>query len=330
MNACDPAALTRTVKALVLENGCHLVGIATAEPFPDFPVQESPRRDPRRTLPTARAIVVGATCYLERLAPPSTAAAVGRVARAYAAGHEFPLTTEFEPAVDFLRQLGYAALVSGERECDATIPLKLAAARAGLGVIGKHSVLITRRFASWVSLGGFITDAPLEPDEPMAWRVCGRCTKCLSACPTGAIVAPFRVDRSRCLEDVLARPGPLAAAIKERLGRRVLGCETCLEACPHGQGALERVRPAGSTPFVFDAAGLARLPRSTYEKFAAGLRCDVPYEAFLRNAIVALGEALSSGATQMAETFIDHEDEGVRDAARWAVTRAQRRQQRSP
>ena len=319
MKTTDTASVTTRVKSLVLRAGCHLVGITSAEPFERYPLRNLARFDPRRTLPGARAVVVGAKCYLEELGPARDGQNLGIISRAYATGNELTLVEEFEPAVRFLRGLGFAALVSPEHDAECTIPLKVAAARAGLGTIGKHSLLTTSRFGSWVTLGGFITDAPLVADSGRDWSICGRCERCLSVCPTAAMSAPYVIDRSRCLEQILAVPGAVPDRIKPCMGVRVLSCETCIQACPHSMGAARRVRARGCRRRGFDLLELLAMTSTAYAQFAQRLRCDVPYEAFLRNVVIALGNRRALASRNVLRWLTSHPDSGVRDAAAWSL-----------
>jgi epoxyqueuosine reductase len=127
------------------------------------------------------------------------------------------------------------------RACVDSAPLmdKAWAEEAGLGWIGKHGNLIDRRRGSWLLLGHLLTTQELCPDQP-ARPLCGSCTRCIPACPTGAIVEPFVVDSRRCLayHTIENRSPQLPEAIASRLGPWVAGCDACQDACPWNQRPL--------------------------------------------------------------------------------------------
>ena len=149
---------------------------------------------------------------------------------------------------------GYRAFV------DSAPVLERALARdAGLGWIGKHSCVINRSAGSWFFLGEIYTDLPLPLDEPASAH-CGTCTRCIEVCPTGAIVAPYRVDARRCISYLTIE---LKESIPEELrvpmGNRIFGCDDCQLACPWNKFAVRSDEPDFRTRNDLDRATLAEL-----------------------------------------------------------------------
>jgi epoxyqueuosine reductase len=113
------------------------------------------------------------------------------------------------------------------------------AQRAGLGFIGKHTNVISRQFGNWILLGEIITTLELEPDAPEK-NHCGNCTRCIEACPTRAITAPFQLDARRCISYLtIELKGPIPVELRPALGHRIFGCDDCLAACPWNRFARE-------------------------------------------------------------------------------------------
>ena len=128
--------------------------------------------------------------------------------------------------------------------------------RAGLGFIGKHTNLISRRLGNWFFISEILTTAELEPDEPER-NHCGKCTSCIDACPTGAITAPFQLDARRCISYLtIELKGAIPEEFRPAIGNRIYGCDDCLDACPWnrfaGEGRLmaphrrDDLEPSGS------------------------------------------------------------------------------------
>ena len=205
------------------------------------------RLDPRRVLPTARS-VVSLGCVYNTSAPRSIEVAdPGRVAIArYAWGDDYHDVLR-DRLRRLLRALADEAGVGFEAfSCVDNGPVqeRVFAEQAGLGWIGKNSCVINPQLGSWIFLSEILTNAELEPDAP-AVDQCGTCTRCLDACPTGAIVGPAEIDATRCLSYLTierrdAVPDPMRAAIR----RQVFGCDICQDVCPWNRRAAESDEPA--------------------------------------------------------------------------------------
>src|SRR5262249_54582227 len=136
------------------------------------------------------------------------------------------------------------------------------AQRAGLGFVGKHTNLISRRLGNWIFLSEIITTLALNPDEPEK-NHCGHCTRCISACPTAAITAPFELDARRCISYLtIELKGAIPADLRPLVGNRIYGCDDCLAACPWNRFAREgsvmksHYRPDLATADLIELLGL--------------------------------------------------------------------------
>ena len=203
---------------------------------------------------------------------------------------------------------------------------KALARNAGLGFIGKHTNLIDPSRGSWFFLGELYTDLPLVPDAP-APAHCGSCTACLPACPTGAIVAPYRLDARRCISYLtIELKGAIPDELRAPMGNRIYGCDDCQLACPWNKFA-HAASEAGFEPrHGLDDAALTELFAWTQAQFDERLSGSpirrIGYERWRRNIAVALGNAQTTPAVIAALGAAAQDRSAlVREHAAWALAR---------
>jgi epoxyqueuosine reductase len=192
---------------------------------------EEKRCDPQRVLPCARSIVVLALNYFQgRAIRRSQTAATGKIAR-YAWGDDYHSVMEerLDKIDNFLREFG------GRQRCYVDTGPVLErdhAAQAGIGWHGKSTVLIDSRLGTWFFLAEIFTTLDLPPDTPQPDR-CGKCQRCITACPTGAIRAPHKLDARRCISYLtIELKGAIPLELRPLIGDHIFGCDDCLDACP--------------------------------------------------------------------------------------------------
>jgi epoxyqueuosine reductase len=216
----------------------------------------------------------------------------------------------------------------GYRVCVDSAPVleKALARDAGLGWIGKHTNLIARDAGSWFFLGEILTDLPLPMDEP-AGAHCGSCQACIPACPTGAIVAPYRLDARRCISYLtIEQRGAIPVELRAAIGNRIYGCDDCQLVCPWNKFARAAAHPDFKVRHELDAPELPQLFRWTAAEFDARMRGSaiyrIGYERWSRNLAVALGNAPSAPpvVSALLERRADA-SELVREHVAWALAR---------
>jgi epoxyqueuosine reductase len=340
----DPATLGARAKQLALDAGFDLAGIAR----PDAPAelrffaewvgrghagemrylteQVEKRSDLRTAFPWARSVVCVGLQY-DTAAPYSTEAPADRgwISR-YAWGDDYHdvMGAMLERLVSALRT------EAGPFECRAYVDTgpvveRAYAAAAGLGAWGKNTCLLHPEHGSWFFLGELVTDLELLPDTPRT-DMCGSCTACLDACPTGAFPEPFVLDATRCISYLtIELRGAIPEEQRAGVGRHVFGCDICQDVCPWNRrrrrqgGAAFAPRPAAMAPDLGDLAALDP------EAFAARFRRSPVKRAkrrgFLRNVALALGNSGDRSKRPMLERLAQDEDPLVREHAEWALRR---------
>jgi len=252
------------------------------------------RADPRVVLPGCRAIIsVGLNYYTDVRADERQGN--GRIAR-YAWGRDYHdmLGDRLRKLVAHLNTL---APGHSHRAYVDTGPVleKAWAQQAGLGWIGKHSNLVSAQFGSWLLLGEILTTVELEPDEA-GTDLCGSCTLCIQACPTGAITEPYVVDAGRCISYLtIERRGnepALPEELRRGIGNRIFGCDDCLDICPYNHQATSTTEPGFQPISLTNAPNLHNLVGMTEETFAATFKQSpikrAKYAGFQRNLSWAL------------------------------------------
>jgi epoxyqueuosine reductase len=200
------------------------------------------------------------------------------------------------------------------------------AAKAGLGWRGKHSLLLSRSAGSFFFMGEVYTDLPLPVDEPVGAH-CGRCTACIECCPTGAIIAPYRVDARKCISYLtIELRGSIPEVFRPLIGNRIYGCDDCQLVCPWNRFAF----PSSVSDFTarngLEDVKLLELFSWTAQDFGermAGSPINrIGYECWMRNIAVGLGNAPSTVATVRAlETRRNDPLPLVREHVLWALDR---------
>ncbi|TKB75461.1 MAG: tRNA epoxyqueuosine(34) reductase QueG [Nitrospira sp.] len=227
------------------------------------------RADPTHVLPGCRSMVCVGTHYYTGH-PPREHPGHGRIAR-YAWGQDYHHVVL--PRLEQLAERIRALAPGTHTRCyvdTGPIMEKAWAQEAGLGWIGKHSNLVSAQFGSWLLLGEVLTTLDLEPDEP-GQDLCGSCTLCIKACPTGAIAEPYVVDAARCISYLTIErhhPGQdIDPELQPRLGNRIFGCDDCLDVCPYNTQAPVTTEPASQPSRLTAAPSLEALARLTASDF---------------------------------------------------------------
>jgi len=297
------------------------------------------RVDPQKVLPAAKSIVCLSASYAtgdelretgDALSLPSEPrdspsvtrqASIARYAR-FTDYHGL-LGEQLKALAEFVNQLGGDETRSLWYVDTGPLLERDFAQRAGLGFIGKHTNVISRKFGNWILLGEIITTLELEPDAPEKNR-CGKCARCIAACPTSAITAPFQLDARRCISYLtIELKGPIPVELRPAVGNRIFGCDDCLAVCPWNRFAHEgkrmkvHARPELTAP---DLIELLQVDEAGFKsRFAGTPILRTKRRGLLRNVCVALGNAGDKSALPALQKAAKDSEALIAEHARWAV-----------
>lgn len=288
------------------------------------------RVDLQQVLPGVRSVITLAVAYAGSPAG-AVNGAVGVVAR-YARYRDYHdvLAEPLRQLANYLTQLGGSGVRSLWYVDTGPVLERDVAQRAGLGFIGKHTNLISRTLGNWFFLAEILSTLELPPDPPEKNR-CGSCARCITACPTQAITAPFQLDARKCISYLtIELKGSIPIELRPAIGHRIYGCDDCLEACPWNrfarEGSLMRqyARPDLATP---DLVKLLDLDEAGFRQHFAGTpMLRTKRRGLLRNVCVALGNVGDSRAYPALEKAVSDPEPLIAEHARWAIDQIKTRQ----
>jgi epoxyqueuosine reductase len=196
---------------------------------------------------------------------------------------------------------------------------------AGVGWIGKNTCILNQKLGSWLFLGVILTSLELEPDLPAPDR-CGSCTRCIDACPTDALIAPYQLDSNKCISYLtIEKRGPIPEEMREGMGRHVFGCDICQDVCPRNCKA-----PRTSATEFQSREGLVNpalewLAEMSAEEFREKFRGSpirrTKRTGLRRNAAIAMGNSGDRRFLSTLKKLTADEDSAVAESANWAVKR---------
>jgi len=200
---------------------------------------------------------------------------------------------------------------------------KAIASKSGIGWQGKHTNLVSRRFGSWLFIGEIYTTLEILPDIPEKNR-CGSCDRCIRACPTSAIVEPYRMDPRRCISYLtIEHKATIPRELRSAMGTRIYGCDACLAACPWNRFAPASAEPAFHprkdlvNPALTD---LLEFDNKSFRIFFSGSPIKrIGHERFLRNILTGIGNIGNNADMSRIRRFLSADSELVRDSAARAI-----------
>jgi epoxyqueuosine reductase len=288
----DRYAIVARVKQRAREIGFDLVGIASAAPsrrrdylrgwLDEGQAGEmrylanrfEERTQPQVYLPGAQSIVCVAMNYHVPLepVPEDERNRHGRIAR-YALGDDYHelIKSRLHTLADWIREQFPEVQT---RACVDTAPVmeKELAARAGVGWLGKNSCIINPKIGSWLLLGEILTTLSLPSDEE-ATDHCGTCTRCIDACPTGAITGPYRLDARKCISYLtIEHRGEIAPELRPQMGDWLYGCDICQDVCPHNRKAPPASDPALAPRFTTGTLDVTEVEKWSVDEYRQRLR----------------------------------------------------------
>lgn len=294
---------------------------------------QAQRNEPALVLPGARTVIVLAMNYLSQDTPrPKGSASRGRIAR-YAWGEDY-----HEVIGTRLEALG--RLLAAQGGCQrhfvdgGPVLERDWADECGVSWHGKSTMGINPTLGTWFFLATILTTLEFEPDERLPDR-CGRCTRCIDACPTKAITEPYRLDARRCISYLtIENKGPIPEEFRRPIGDRIFGCDDCLDACPWNRFAqasrVAQLQPRADILqrplrdfLALDAQGFKSL-------FRGSPILRAKRRGFLRNVCVALGNVGDEDDLPALKRALEDPEELVREHAAWAIGEIERRQTHQP
>jgi epoxyqueuosine reductase len=347
------AMLTRErVRALAADAGLDVAGITTADPFEGlgrkleahvragrmdgldwFTVERAWfSASPRNLHPAAQSIIsVGVPYWQPDIKPPEDCEPRGRISR-YAWGRDYHKTLKIRMRnlqarleAALCRPIEARLLVDTARIVDRAV-----AARSGVGWYGKNTMILVREHGSWVMLGELVVDVEIEPDAPLKPK-CGRCTRCLDACPTGALARPYTLDTPRCISFLtIELRGPVPRELRPKMGNWVFGCDICQEVCPYTSAASQMddgsFRPARVENAFPSLHWLLRMSEQEFREVYGGTAVLRTKRAGLaRNAAIVLGNVgTTADLAVLEEALVSHDEPLVRGHAAWAAAQIER------
>jgi len=312
------------------------------------------RADPQRVLPGAATIVTLATSYATastcecKIPGPASAQLEGpdsKLNYQHSQGRNRPagIVARYARFTDYHHVLGdrlkdlvkYMCRIGGEETRSLwyvdTGPFleRDIAQRAGLGFVGKHTNLINRRLGNWFFIAEIISTLRLNADLPEKNR-CGSCTRCITACPTAAITAPFQLDARRCISYLtIELKGAIPVELRAAIGNRIFGCDDCLAVCPwnrfaqEGNLMMQHARPELAEPDLLDL--LALDDQGFQRRFAGTPILRTRRRGLRRNVCVALGNVGAVATLSALEQAARDPDPLIGEHARWAIEQIQKR-----
>jgi epoxyqueuosine reductase len=295
------------------------------------------RTDPQKVLHGAKSVIALAASYggsdglSESRHPPLVtrhwSGAIARYVR-FDDYHDV-LAERLKLLTQFVNQLGGAEARSLWYVDTGPLLERDFAQRAGLGFAGKHTNLISRRLGNWIFLCEIITTLELEPDAPEK-NHCGKCSRCIEACPTNAITAPFQLDARRCISYLtIELKGAIPIEFRKAIGDRIYGCDDCLAVCPWNRFAREgnlmkaHARSELDSP---DLIGLLQLDENNFRsRFANSPILRTKRRGLLRNVCVALGNTGDESALPALKKSAQDSEPLITEHARWAISEIESR-----
>jgi len=338
-------SLASQIKELGEEIGLDVIRITNAESFPETEkyiiesiekgyIPEKPnninlnkiskRCNPKSILKRAKSIISVAQNYLieetEELQDKNQP--YGRIAKYDVGNFYYDVKLKLKRIIDFINQETDSKYKSKNKSCYISLTEKPIAQRAGVGWYGKNGIIITERFGSWVVLGEILTELELDTDESLK-RDCGDCTICIDSCPTKAIVSPYVIDRTKCLQFISERVMQVPLAFREKWEDRLYGCTTCQEVCPQNRKVkLKKYKPEyGYIGSRIPLIPLLQIDEGEFQNYFAYNQIAMrPREAIKRNAALALGSIGDPRAVVPLIKVLQEENNSIiRGHTAWAL-----------
>jgi len=278
--------------------------------------------NPASILPEVKTIINSFLFYLtpEEPDPSQPGNPFGLVARYTQRNHYKELKRRLKKLAGFLRKEYKAKFVV--HSC-GPIAEKPIARRSGIGYYGKHSIIINPVYGSWIVLGEIITNLEIETDEPLDLD-CSECHICMDACPTGAIIAPYIIDRKRCIQDLTNWQGLIPDDIARVWSNRIYGCTTCQDVCPINKKTKPEIPKTdiGVVGAYLPLIEILNMDETTYRKKFADNQISarwIHFVAIKRNAIIALGNIKDKKTIPIIEKFVNGDNQLLRNTAMWSL-----------